>query len=277
MGRGLCLELSRRDRHRLDELLSGGLQPVRTVLRALALRQMADGQSTPAVGVSLGLSAKAVWQIAKRYQQGGLDRALFDGARPGKAPALDQEQRQRIIAVACSPPPKTSWMRLRSRIRGSVAPPTHRLTVLTETPSWRAAASCVSPSRRNALDIHSAKVPGWPGSPITAGAGGWAAGLAGAVRVTGGPGTVGDWMGLSECSTSTSTCSAKMRNATWMEPVGPAASSSARNTVSPTSRLPSSVSGDSARQRRTKSLMSGIDDGRAVNTWDTTTTGTTSI
>src|ERR1035437_153086 len=81
MGRGLCLELSRRDRHRLDELLSGGLQPVRTVLRALALRQMDDGQSTPAVGVSLGLSAKAVWQIAKRYQQGGLDRALFDGAR----------------------------------------------------------------------------------------------------------------------------------------------------------------------------------------------------
>src|ERR1019366_2141861 len=106
MGRGLCLELSRRDRHRLDELLSGGLQPVRTVLRALALRQVNDGQSTPALGVSLGLSAKAVWQIAKRYQQGGLDRALFDGARPGKAPALDQEQRQRIIAVACSPPPE---------------------------------------------------------------------------------------------------------------------------------------------------------------------------
>ena len=57
MGRGLCLELSRRDRHQLEELLSGGLQPVRTVLRALALRQMEDGQSTAAVGVSLGLSA----------------------------------------------------------------------------------------------------------------------------------------------------------------------------------------------------------------------------
>jgi transposase len=90
----------------LDELLRGGLQPVRTVLRALALRQMEDGQSTPAVGVSLGLSAKAVWQIGDRYREGGLDRALFDGARPGKAPALDREQRQRIIAVACSPPPE---------------------------------------------------------------------------------------------------------------------------------------------------------------------------
>ena len=87
------------------ELLSGGLQPVRTVLRALALRQMDTGQSTPAVAVSLGLSAKAVWQIGKRYQQGGLERALYDASRPGAAPALDGEQRQRIIAVACSQPP----------------------------------------------------------------------------------------------------------------------------------------------------------------------------
>ena len=98
--------LSKRDRQQVDSLLSGGLQPVRTVLRALALRQMDEGQSTPAVGASLGLSAKAVWQIGKRYQQGGLDRALFDAARPGKAPALDPEQRQRIVAVACSPPPE---------------------------------------------------------------------------------------------------------------------------------------------------------------------------
>jgi len=46
---------------------------VRTVLRALALRQMDDGQSTRRWSQPR-LSAKAVWQIAKRYQQGGLDR-----------------------------------------------------------------------------------------------------------------------------------------------------------------------------------------------------------
>ncbi len=108
MGRGreLRIELTRRDRQQVDELLKGGLQPVRTVLRALALRQMDEGRSTPAVGASLGLSAKAVWQIGKRYRQGGLERALFEAARPGKAPALDPKQRQRIIAVACSPAPE---------------------------------------------------------------------------------------------------------------------------------------------------------------------------
>jgi hypothetical protein len=67
---------------------------------------MDQGQFTPAVGANLGLSAKAVWQIGKRYLDGGLERALFDASRPGKAAVLDQQQQQRIIAVVCSPPPE---------------------------------------------------------------------------------------------------------------------------------------------------------------------------
>src|ERR1700722_16193568 len=59
-------------------------------------------------------------------------------------------------------------MRRRSRMRGSVEPPTQRLTVLTDTPSIRAAASWVRPSRRSAVDIQSANVSGWPGVPGTA-------------------------------------------------------------------------------------------------------------
>ena len=108
MGRGIRLqiELKTRDRQQVDQLLGGGLQSVRTTLRALALRQMDQGQSTPAVGANLGLSAKAVWQIGKRYLHGGLERALFDASRPGKAPGLEQQQQQRIIAVVCSPPPE---------------------------------------------------------------------------------------------------------------------------------------------------------------------------
>jgi putative transposase len=108
MGRGVRFQIKLlvRDRRQLDELLSGGLQSVRTTLRALALRQMDQGQATPLVGRNLGLSAKAVWQIGKRYEQEGLERAVFDAARPGKAPALDQRQSQQIIAVVCSPPPE---------------------------------------------------------------------------------------------------------------------------------------------------------------------------
>ena len=102
----LRIELSRQERQQIDALLSSGLQPVRTVLRALVLRQMDTGRSAPEAALSVGLSSKAAWQIGKRYQQGGLDRALYEAARPGKAPALDADQRQRIIAVACSQPPE---------------------------------------------------------------------------------------------------------------------------------------------------------------------------
>jgi hypothetical protein len=59
-----------------------------TTLRALGLRQMDKGQSTPTVGANLGISAKAVWQIGKRYQQGGLERALFDASIKNYAAAL---------------------------------------------------------------------------------------------------------------------------------------------------------------------------------------------
>ena len=108
MGRGNRLEiaLTRKDRQQIEQLLSGGLQAVRTVKRALALVQLDQGLSSPAVAANLMLSAKSVWQIGKRYRQGGIERALFDAARPGKSPALDQQQQQRIVAVVCSPPPE---------------------------------------------------------------------------------------------------------------------------------------------------------------------------
>ncbi len=100
------LSLTVGDRERIEELLSGGVQEVRTVIRALALRQLDRGHSTPAVGSLVGLAGKTVWQIGQRYQAGGLERALFDAPRPGKVPSLDTGQRQQVVALVCSSPPE---------------------------------------------------------------------------------------------------------------------------------------------------------------------------
>jgi transposase len=89
----------------MKRLLRGGVQPVRTVLRALALRQLADGQTMRRVAASVGLTQKTVWLTSQRYQQGGLERALYERPRPGAAALLDTQQRQHIIALACSEPP----------------------------------------------------------------------------------------------------------------------------------------------------------------------------
>jgi transposase len=85
-------------------LLRGGLQPVRTVLRGLVLRQLVDVQAIRKVARNVGLTPKTVWLTSQRYQQGGLERASYEGTRPGKEARLDAPQRQRIVALVCSPP-----------------------------------------------------------------------------------------------------------------------------------------------------------------------------
>jgi putative transposase len=100
------VQLSKQERRELQRLLQSGLQPVRTVLRALALRQMAEGQTVRQVAKNVGLTPKTVWLTSQRYRQGGLERALCERPRPGKAALLDAQHRQRIVALACGPPPE---------------------------------------------------------------------------------------------------------------------------------------------------------------------------
>jgi hypothetical protein len=51
--------------------------------------------------VLVGLSRQEQWQ---RLLHGGLQRALYHGV--GKTALLDGQQRQRIVALACSPLPE---------------------------------------------------------------------------------------------------------------------------------------------------------------------------
>jgi putative transposase len=103
--RRLRVRLRKRDREELDDMLSGGVQPVRVLLRGLALCQLHDGQAVSAVGAHVRLTPKAIREIGWRYENAGLDRALYDRPRPGAQTLLQDKQRQRIIAMVCSDPP----------------------------------------------------------------------------------------------------------------------------------------------------------------------------
>jgi len=100
------IRLSRQEQQELRRLLQSGLQPVRTVLRALALRQLAEGQTVRQVAKNVALTPKTVWLTSQRFRQGGLERALYERSRPGKTALLDTHQRQRIVALACGPAPE---------------------------------------------------------------------------------------------------------------------------------------------------------------------------
>ncbi|MDX6464608.1 MAG: hypothetical protein QOE55_8305 [Acidobacteriaceae bacterium] len=102
----LRIEVRKKDQKELKKLLSGGVQPVRVVLRAMALLQMAKSVSAPRIAAVVPLTPQAIRKVGHRYQQGGLDRALYEKERPGAAALLEDSQRQRIIAMVCSDPPE---------------------------------------------------------------------------------------------------------------------------------------------------------------------------
>jgi transposase len=100
------VELSKRDRQRIAEMLRKGQCSARVLRRALVLRQLDQGQPVAQVATHLGAGKSTVRAIARRYEDEGLDSALYEKPRPGKPPVLDVNHSQRIIAMVCGPPPE---------------------------------------------------------------------------------------------------------------------------------------------------------------------------
>jgi transposase len=73
--------------------------------RALILRQLDQGQKAGAVASQVGVACKTVRAIARRYEEEGLESAVYEKPRPGQPRRLDVGQSQGIIAMVCSPPP----------------------------------------------------------------------------------------------------------------------------------------------------------------------------
>jgi putative transposase len=135
MGRpSLAIEVTLKDQKELNTLLSGGVRQVRVVLRALALLHLAEGVSPPRISGMIRLTAQAIRNVARRYQKGGLEAALYERQRPGAAAVLDASQRQRIIAMVCSEPPagRARWtVRLiaQEAVKRKLAPRVGRETI----------------------------------------------------------------------------------------------------------------------------------------------------
>jgi putative transposase len=102
----LQIDVAKKDQKELRGLLKGGVQPVRVVLRALALLQLAENASAPQIAKVIQLTPQAIRRLGHRYRKTGLDGALYERQRPGAAEVMDASQKQRIIAMVCSDPPE---------------------------------------------------------------------------------------------------------------------------------------------------------------------------
>jgi hypothetical protein len=85
----LRVELGKKDLQQIAEMLKKGWASARVLRRALILRQLDQGQAAAQVGDNVGVAPKTVRAIARRYEEEGLESALYEKPRNGKQRLLD--------------------------------------------------------------------------------------------------------------------------------------------------------------------------------------------
>lgn len=89
----------------LEALLRKGKSPARRQTRARILLKAAAGCRDAAIMEALAISATMVGNTRQRCVEEGVEAALQDRPRPGKAPKLSDKQCAHVIATACTPAP----------------------------------------------------------------------------------------------------------------------------------------------------------------------------
>ena len=100
------LKLSQEDRSVIDGIRSKGLHQAREVNRAHVLSCLDRDIPEAQIMAVLGIGRTAVWRARAAYLQGGVELAVFDVQRSGRPPQYDTNAEARVIALACSTPPK---------------------------------------------------------------------------------------------------------------------------------------------------------------------------
>lgn len=107
------VRLSGEERERLEALISKGKSPARRLLKARILLKAdisdaGEGWSDSRIMEALETSASMVYRVRKQLVEEGVEAVLSrkPRARPAIAPIFDGEKEARLIALACSSPPK---------------------------------------------------------------------------------------------------------------------------------------------------------------------------
>src|SRR5882757_4960290 len=70
------VQLGKKDRRQLGGMLTKGRESARVLRRASILRQLDGGQKAAQVAANVGVAAKTVRAVARRYEEEGLESAL---------------------------------------------------------------------------------------------------------------------------------------------------------------------------------------------------------
>jgi len=97
--------LSSNDTRSLKMLLTRGTASARTLSRARILDLLHGGQAPTDIASLLQVSPQTVFNVKRRFLNGGLQAALYDQPRSGRPIEISGSQRAKVTALACSSPP----------------------------------------------------------------------------------------------------------------------------------------------------------------------------
>jgi putative transposase len=109
MGQHTVIHLTPEQRQHLENLIHAGSAPARTQTKAriLLLTDRSQGQRRTDAEIAQALlcSKGTIGSTRKRFAQDGMEAALYDKSRPGKAPKSTGEVEAQLVLLACSSPP----------------------------------------------------------------------------------------------------------------------------------------------------------------------------
>lgn len=97
--------LRKAQRDRLEQLLRGHDLAPRERVRARVLLLSHAKWKRSAITEACGASRATIGRVRGRFRAGGIDGAIWEGARSGAPAKITASDEQRIVALACTAPP----------------------------------------------------------------------------------------------------------------------------------------------------------------------------
>ena len=103
-GSKTAVALGAEDRERLERLARMRTARAQVVTRARILLLRDSGETLVSIAEKVGLAVNSVRLCVTKYLEGGVERALSDGARSGRPREIDDADRAFVVDLACQRP-----------------------------------------------------------------------------------------------------------------------------------------------------------------------------
>lgn len=101
-----CVKLKKHARQYLQKIVESGEEKARKITRCRILLLADKGKTDQEISDALNVCLATIFNIRRRYCQGGLERAISEEARSGQPPKFKGKTMAKITALACSKPPE---------------------------------------------------------------------------------------------------------------------------------------------------------------------------